>query len=229
MPIRVKCESCKKILSVKDHLAGKKIKCPVCQNVVAVPAAPSPKAPSPTTAPASKPTPPAAAKKPAASAKPGATTIPAPEKMKSNGTPSLADTAKSSGRPEPEMIELRPENIEAEAASAFADEPAVPAGEDGTPKTIDFKCSWCEEELHLPVELAGKQAPCPNPECRRIIKVPLPKVAGKKDWRKIDRRGPAAACINQPEQLEDAWGTEGATRARQESLRSAGAISGTAN
>ena len=39
MPIRVKCESCKKTLSVKDHLAGKKIKCPVCQNVVVVPAA----------------------------------------------------------------------------------------------------------------------------------------------------------------------------------------------
>ena len=36
MPIRVKCENCKKTLSVKDQLAGKKIKCPVCQNVVVV-------------------------------------------------------------------------------------------------------------------------------------------------------------------------------------------------
>jgi hypothetical protein len=226
MPIRVKCEKCKKTLSVKDHLAGKKIKCPVCQNVVAVPAAPAA-----TTAPASKPTPPAAAKKPAASAKPAATTISAPERMKSNGTPSPANTAKSNGTPapEPEMIELPPENIEAEAASAFADEPAVPAAEDGTPKTIDFKCSYCEVELHLPLELAGKQAPCPNPECRRIIKVPLPKVAEKKDWRKMDRRGPAAAVINQPEQLENAWGTEEATRARQDSLAQAGAIAGPAN
>lgn len=223
MPIRVKCDKCKKTLSVKDHLAGKKIKCPVCQNVVAVPVAP-PKASSPSAAAASKPAPPAAAKKPASLAKPGATTIPAPEKLKSNGTPSPADTAKSNGTPEPEMIELPPENIEAEAASAFADEPAAPAAEDGTPTTIDFKCTWCEEDLHLPVELAGKQAPCPNPECRRIIKVPLPKVAEKKDWRKMDRRGPAAAVINQPEQLENAWGTEEATRARQDSLAQAGAI-----
>jgi hypothetical protein len=214
MPIRVKCDNCKKTLSVKDHLAGKKIKCPVCQNVVVVPAAQPPKAPSPSAAPASKPTLPAGAKKPAASAKPAATTIPAPERVKSNGTPA----------PEPEMIELPPENIEAEAASAFADEPAAPAAEDATPKTIDFKCTWCEEDLHLPVELAGKQAPCPNPECRRIIKVPLLKVAEKKDWRKMERRGPAAAVINQPEQLENAWGTEEATRARQDSLAKAGAI-----
>jgi len=224
MPIRVKCDKCRKTLSVKDHLAGKKIKCPVCQNVVVVPAAHPPKAPSPTTAPASKLTPPAASKKPAASAKPGATTIPAPEKAKSNGTPSPADTGKSNGMPEPEMIELPPENIEAEAASAFADEPVDPATEDGAPKTIDFVCSYCEEELHLPLELAGKQTPCPNPECRRIIKVPLPKVAEKKDWRKMDRRGPVAAVINQPEQLENAWGTEEATRARQDSLAQAGAI-----
>ena len=226
MPIRVKCEKCKKTLSVKDHLAGKKIKCPVCQNVVAVPAAPPPKAPAPSAVPASKPAPPPAAKKPAASAKPGATTIPAPGKMKSNGTPIAADMVKSNGTPapEPEMIELPPENIEAEAASAFADEPADPAAEDGAPKTIDFKCSWCDEELHLPVELAGKQAPCPNPECRRIIKVPLLKVEEKKDWRKMDRRGPAAAVINQPEQLENAWGTEEATRARQDSLAKAGAV-----
>ena len=52
----------------------------------------------------------------------------------------------------------------------------------------------------------------------------MPKITGKKDWLKMDRRGPAAALINQPEQLEDAWGTEEATKARQASLLGAGAI-----
>ena len=36
MPIRVKCGNCQKTLRVMDHLAGKKIKCPECQNVIVV-------------------------------------------------------------------------------------------------------------------------------------------------------------------------------------------------
>jgi hypothetical protein len=224
MPIRVKCESCKKTLSVKDHLAGKKIKCPVCQNVVIVPAAPPPK--TPTTTPASKPAPPGTSTKRVAAAKPASAHTPTPDKTKSNGAPTQAGAAKSNGTPAPapEIIELPPENIEAEAASALTDEPPAPAAKDAGPKTIDFKCTWCDEDLHFPIELAGKQAPCTNPECRRIVKVPLAKVEEKKDWRKMDRRGPAAAVVNQPEQLENAWGTEEATRARQDSLAQAGAI-----
>ena len=124
MPIRVKCDNCKKTLSVKDHLAGKKIKCPVCQTVVTVPASSAPKAP-PSAAPVPKSA--AAPKKPPATAKPAVATKPPVDKTKSNGTPPAADKSKSNGvpvpAPEPAPVLLPPENIEEEAASAFADEP----------------------------------------------------------------------------------------------------------
>ena len=38
MPIDVVCHQCRKTLRVGDHVAGKKIRCPSCQGVVAVPA-----------------------------------------------------------------------------------------------------------------------------------------------------------------------------------------------
>jgi hypothetical protein len=232
MPIRVKCDKCKKTLSVKDHLAGKRIKCPVCQNVVAVPMA-SPTKEPPTAAkggaPASKPSPKAApaaptgAKKPAVAAKPVAKAKPKPD---SNGVVPSTNGEKTNGKappPEPTPIELPPENVEEEALSALADQPPTPE-ETGPPKTIDFKCQWCDEEVKLPIELAGKQTQCPNEDCKRIIKVPLPKTPEKKDWRKMERAGPAAAKINLPEALDNAWGTEEATRARQDSLAQAGAV-----
>lgn len=218
MPIRVKCGNCKKTLSVKDHLAGKKIKCPVCQTVVAVPTASTPAKPASPSAAASPAKPPTTAKPAAkikAPAEPGKTNgPPGADKTKSNGTPTA--------EPEP-VIELPPENIEAEAMSAFADEPK-PVEEEKEPEFIEFKCDWCDEQVKLPIDLAGKQAQCPNPECKRVVKVPLPKKVEKKDWRKMDRQGPAAALINQPEAPTDAWGTQDATKVRQASLEQAGAI-----
>ncbi|HZZ79223.1 MAG TPA: hypothetical protein VFE62_11930 [Gemmataceae bacterium] len=225
MPIRVKCDKCKKTLSVKDHLAGKKIKCPLCQGVVAVPLA-SPTKEPPATAkqgvdPAKKPAPKATSEtsvKKATTAKTVAK--PAPGKPETNGAPS-SNGEKTNGKA-PTPVEEPPANLEEEALAALADE-APPAPEEGqTPKTIDFKCQWCDEDLKLPIELGGKQAQCPNPECKRIIKVPMPKVEEKKDWRKMDRKGPAAALINQPEALENAWGTEEASKARSDSLAQAG-------
>ena len=38
MPIEVVCSGCRKTLRVGDHVAGKKIRCPACQGIVAVPA-----------------------------------------------------------------------------------------------------------------------------------------------------------------------------------------------
>src|SRR5262245_17075636 len=37
MPILVKCSECGKSLKAKDELAGKKVKCPGCGNVLAIP------------------------------------------------------------------------------------------------------------------------------------------------------------------------------------------------
>src|SRR5947209_3772948 len=62
----------------------------------------------------------------------------------------------------------KPVDLEAFAAAALADQPA----EAKAPTLIDFRCPQCDEEIHVSSELGGKQAPCP--ECRRIIKVPMP-------------------------------------------------------
>ena len=125
-------------------------------------------------------------------------------------------------KPAPEPAALPPENVEEEALAAFTEE--APPVEETTPQTIDFTCEWCESELRLPLDQGGKQTQCPNKDCRRIIKVPMPKIVEKKDWRKINLKGPALAAINMPEQLDDAWGTEAVVRARQASLAQAGAI-----
>jgi hypothetical protein len=100
-------------------------------------------------------------------------------------------------------------DVEALAASALADEPPpVPAPEE--PKqlaTISFTCPQCDEKVEVSADLAGKQTPCP--ECRRIVKVPLPQKIEPKDWRKADPRGPAAG-LRKDEQTnvpEGAWGT----------------------
>jgi tetratricopeptide (TPR) repeat protein len=224
MPIRVKCEGCKKTLSVKDHLAGKKIKCPVCQNIVLVSAASVPPKGEPPATPApAKPSAPAPMK-PAPATKPIVKTKPTTDKSATNGVP-VPGPVKSNGTPAkpPETVERPPENIEEEALSALADEPPPPE-EATAPQTIDFTCQYCDQEIKLPIDMAGKQSQCPNPECKRILKVPLPKVTEKKDWRKMDRKGPAAAIINQPEALEGAWGAQDVTKARQDSLKQAGAI-----
>jgi hypothetical protein len=109
--------------------------------------------------------------------------------------------------------------------SVFGKEEEAPQEEVGPPQTIDFVCDWCDEQLHLPLELGGKQTQCPNPECRRIIKVPLPKIVEKKDWRKMgEKRGPAGAIINQPDVPDDVQGSHQATKARTKSLVEAGVI-----
>ena len=47
MPIRVECPGCKKKLTAKEKLAGKKVKCPACGIVVTIPGAPAPTAAEP--------------------------------------------------------------------------------------------------------------------------------------------------------------------------------------
>lgn len=118
-----------------------------------------------------------------------------------------------------------PEDVEAAAAAALTDEPKPPP-QDETPQTIDFTCPFCDEEVHMPLASAGKQEQCPNAECRRIIKVPLPKEDKPKDWRKLDVKGPSAALINQQEKIDEAaWGTQtDKGRASTKSLVEAGAV-----
>jgi hypothetical protein len=175
MPIRVTCSGCKTTLAVKDHLAGKRVKCPKCQSPLSVPAA----------------------KKVA---------------------PAVSQA-----------------ELEALAAAALADEPATPPpvsaastgsngsnGQAAAKAPIKFTCEYCDAAIEMEAELAGKKAPCP--ECRHIIKVPLPKVEKPKDWRTVEKKGPSAALLNQPEKIDNAWGTETKAKVSQTALLEAGVI-----
>lgn len=99
-----------------------------------------------------------------------------------------------------------PVNEEDLVASMLAEEPKQEE-EEGPPEgaPITFKCFFCDEQITVAAELAGKQAPCP--ECRRIVKVPLPVKVEPKDWRKVDRRVPAGARQDAEPEPEGAWGT----------------------
>jgi hypothetical protein len=118
-----------------------------------------------------------------------------------------------------------PEDLEAFAAAAFADEPgAKQAAAAAAPKqtrTIDFTCHYCDAELHLPAEEGGKNVACP--ECRKIIKVPALKVEKAKDWREVEKKGPSFARQEEPEKPAGAWDTK-ATTVGQEALEEAGVI-----
>ena len=147
MPIKFTCPHCKKVLSVKDHLAGKKGPCPSCKKIVTVPmqsaaAGPAQHAQRPVPTPTNgqtKPNEPKPPEKPAAPESP-------------------------------------PEDAEAAAAAALADE-ASRVEETVAPTFIDFNCPQCDEPLHLSADLAGKRAPCPEckriikvPEIKKVEK-----------------------------------------------------------
>jgi hypothetical protein len=118
-----------------------------------------------------------------------------------------------------------PADLEDFAAAALADDPAEKkAAESSAPKsaqTIDFTCYYCDAELHRPAEEGGKQIPCP--ECRKIIKVPALKVEKAKDWRDVEKKGPAFAKQDEPVKPAGAWDTK-ATMVGAGVLEEAGVI-----
>src|SRR6516225_789141 len=124
-------------------------------------------------------------------------------------------------QPAPVEIDL---NLEEEAAATLAEQTAAPAGPAREKAPIKFHCTYCDEEIDVSGDLAGKQTPCP--ECRRIIKVPLPVKTEPKDWRKADPRGPAAGLRrDEPPPPEGAWGSAVAgSKVSQQALLEAEAI-----
>jgi hypothetical protein len=104
----------------------------------------------------------------------------------------------------------KPADLEAFAAAALSDEPKAPAPAEQA--TIEFKCYYCDEQVRVGADLAGKQTPCPS--CRRIIKVPLLEKRQPKDWRKMDGRLPAGARSDVPVP-EGAWDTSSVGVSRQ--------------
>ncbi len=119
-----------------------------------------------------------------------------------------------------------PPNLEELAAAALADEAANGKAAEAEPQTIDFTCEFCETQVHAPRAEAGKRMQCPNPECRRLIKVPTPKEEKPKDWRDLAKKGPTVAQMMQEAKIDEAaWGTQtDKIRAGSAALREAGAL-----
>lgn len=86
---------------------------------------------------------------------------------------------------------------------------------------VEFTCPQCDEPVKLPIENAGKRAPCPA--CRRIIAVPKVDTGKPKDWREKQAQGPALAKKEEVK-LEGAWGNEAVARVSLEALEEAKAL-----
>jgi hypothetical protein len=131
-------------------------------------------------------------------------------------------------KPEPATVDVHEvtAELEAEAAAALADQPkaeSTPQTKPGAP--IKFRCYYCDEEVQVSADLGGKQTPCP--ECKRIVKVPMPVKVEPKDWRKADPRGPAAGLRrDQPAAPDGAWGSAAAGTVSQQALFEADAVLG---
>ncbi len=236
MPIKFPCPGCKLVLSVKDELAGSKGTCPRCKTRVVVPAAgaaapASAKPPAALTdwldeqqareAPAKSPAGRPPAPKPAATGKATAdrkAASPPPAGVR----PPRQESADSTAPPAETTPPEPPVDVEAEAAALFAE--GENAGPAAAPATVDFTCPYCDTELHLPAELAGKKSPCPNPECRRILKVPELTKTDPKDWRKANVLGPTGAKPTTGPAPEGAWSSTERTYASGQALREAGVI-----
>ncbi len=72
--------------------------------------------------------------------------------------------------------------------------------------SVKFTCSYCDAEVQVSAELAGKQTPCP--ECARIVKVPLLEKAGPRDWRQPEAQVGPSGARRDAQALEGAWGTD---------------------
>ena len=112
------------------------------------------------------------------------------------------------------------QDIEAMAALALEE---TKQEEDVVPQFIQFECTFCDEKISLPIDLGGKQAPCPG--CRRILKVPMPAVVKKSgpDWKKQPDKRPSGALRKEEPELEGTWNSTMDTVSR-DALLEAGAI-----
>jgi hypothetical protein len=107
-----------------------------------------------------------------------------------------------------------PVDVEAAAAALLADEPQhTPAADT---RTVELTCPFCDAQVKLGADVAGKRAPCP--ECRRIIKVPELVKQERKDWRKMDDNLPLGARRPDQPAPEGAWGSTGANLVSREAL-----------
>jgi hypothetical protein len=120
--------------------------------------------------------------------------------------------------PKPSAAAFPAEDVEALAAAALG-EARSEAGPAPPTQTIDFDCPQCGEPIKMSRDLAGKNAPCP--ECRRIIKVPMPKTKEGAEWRQKDNLPSIARRDTEPPP-EGAWESSRARGVSAQALIEAG-------
>jgi hypothetical protein len=124
-------------------------------------------------------------------------------------------------RPTAAVAAAAAEDLDALAAAALAEPKPDPVVAQEA-ATMEFECPQCGEQVKMSREFAGKNAPCP--ECRRIIKVPMPKTKDPADWRKKDDTLPAGARRDTEPAPEGAWESSRAKGVSTEALLEAGLI-----
>jgi hypothetical protein len=115
-----------------------------------------------------------------------------------------------------------------EFAAAALSEPAAPAPAkiEAEAAPVKVKCPHCDFESTFAARMAGKNAPCQNEDCRKIIKVPLLEKEEAKDWRKMGKAAPTLARVDTEPGMEGAWGVAQKTAVSREALKEAEAIGG---
>ena len=109
------------------------------------------------------------------------------------------------------------------APKKAAEVQAAPAADGAAGPLIVAKCQYCDHVNRFEARMAGKNAPCQNEECRKIIKVPLPVKEEAKDWRVATK--PSLAKV-EPVQMDGAWGNVQTTAVSRDALKEADAIGG---
>ncbi len=112
-------------------------------------------------------------------------------------------------------------NVDDLAFAALADDDKPSAKVPESTTIIRVVCQFCDHANEFDAAMAGKNAPCQNEECRKIIRIPLPKKEDPKDWRTVQRR-PTAAKIESAG-FEGAWGNVETTAVSREAILEAGA------
>jgi hypothetical protein len=105
-------------------------------------------------------------------------------------------------------------DIDALAAAAFSDEPAVSTAV--AEESLQVTCSGCDHVWSVEASKEGKNVLCP--ECRRPNRVPLRKKAEKADWRTGENR-PTLAKVETGLDAQGAWGANQAVGIGQETAR----------
>jgi predicted Zn finger-like uncharacterized protein len=118
-----------------------------------------------------------------------------------------------------------PPDAESLAVAALSDHPAVQQKAEGAPAgpvSIKVKCPFCDFENVFEGRFAGKNSPCKNDECRKIIKVPVLEKVEAKDWRTVKAK-PTLAKV-EADQMEGAWGNVEKVAVSREALKEAEAV-----